>query len=103
MMREHLSAVGQLGDYATAAQRFLVGVETVCDWTELNLLNGERHWERLQEGDALASVAVAAAAALNDVAAVTQAGLAHAAANSRGCVCLYFYCGGTSATVMRLL
>lgn len=72
MMQGHLSAVIQLGDYATAAQRFLVGVETVRDWTELDPLNDERRWERSQEGDALVSVAVAAAAALNDVAAVTQ-------------------------------
>lgn len=72
MMQGHLSAVIQLGDYATAAQRFPVGVETVRDWTGLNLLNDEWHRERSQEGDALVPVAVAAAAAPNDAAAVAQ-------------------------------
>lgn len=48
------------------------GGEAVRGWTELNLLNDEWRWERSQEGDALVSAAVAAAAALNDVAAVTQ-------------------------------
>lgn len=92
MTAGHLSAVIQLGDYATAVKRFLVRMEPEHDRTELSLLhrgatrgkNDEWLWERSQEGDAVVSLTEVLPVAALNVEAVMQT------ANSRGCVCLLF-------------